>query len=221
MTLGYAAGDESRIKGFQTAIKDYYLEQGMTIPLAETDILDIAVILNNLFVETSLLKLKAVYTYIRNVKADVKKYAEKIHIVFKYLEWMFFLTTEEYTRHKIKTSYGTHKFHVMHNYGINIEQMRTTLNSILVHGLDAHIVCEILNIISKINKKLEAKSLPLIGIVTNHDCYTLNGIYSPILIPLVQQAYNTINDLSFPHIPELLSKKKEPIICTNPNIIKH
>lgn len=99
--------------------------------------------------------------------------------------------------------------------------LQTTLPSIFVQSIDAHIVYELFKIVESINYKLQNNNLPEISITINHDCFGINTLYALILIPLVQEAYNSINELELQDMPELLNKNKKVIQCQNPNFIKH
>jgi len=73
---------------------------------------------------------------------------------YKYLEGRSFIKRIEDTCHNKKTFYGTYKFHIMRMYDHGIDdpdQIRTMLNLLYIHGIDAHIICEPRNIINHIN----------------------------------------------------------------------
>lgn len=215
MTYGYAQGWESREIDFRDKIENYYIEKGFAKISIELD--RILVLLTNYFRSFNKTDLQTVQNYLMITKNYAKE--QDVIIPLKYLTWTMIKINKRAMRHRFYSP-KPRRFTLYHTYGIDNKKMSITFPSIFVQGLDVHIFHEILNIVRVINEDLNEKGLPLICITGNHDCFSINARYAYLLITIVQQAYNSINNLEFSQIPGLKSKDSF-IECCNPICIKH
>lgn len=99
------------------------------------------------------------------------------------------------------------------------EQMEIKLASLIAQGCDAQIVhVSFLNLIN-INNLLKVNNIPLIYLISNHDCFGSNILYANILKELIRNAYNDLFACRYGEI-FLKQKKVENILrCTGNNFL--
>lgn len=74
----------------------------------------------------------------------------------------------------------------------------------------------------RLNDPLRKHNLPLVYVSSVHDCFKINTMYADLLIPLLQNSYNSLNKLEKKlNIPGLLAKDKKRIYGTNHEFIRH
>lgn len=220
MALGYAQGEESRTHTFNEQLKEHFISQGFAKPpLTVAQQRNITSLLSFTFEVIAKELLKPVKAFLTLTRKYVDA-TENIQIPLKYLTWNFRIKETLQFRHRMHDGEAVRQFSLYHTFGISKKEMATTFPSIFVQGLDAHIVHECLNTLHNINVKLREHGIPEILLKVNHDCFGFNMQYAQYQTLIIQQAYNSINDLTLP-VPGLLSSNSHPIMCTSPHVIKH
>jgi hypothetical protein len=192
------------------------------VPLSENEIKQLATYINSQFYKTRYSDLSGVTEFMRII-TDFTKNKDSIHVNMQFLNWCIRLAEKTEFRHSVKLSNNVnHKFLFCLYNGVDYKAMQRKFSSIFIHGFDAHIVYYLLDLILQLNNKFKQHGIPLIYVSTTHDCFKINTLYADLLIPLLQEAYNSINKQEKRlKIPGLLSKNKKSIYVTNPNFIRH
>lgn len=221
MAYGYCQGSRSREHTFKELICNHYKSCGYpTIPLAETILNELTKELNSFFVAYATNHLSTVKDFLYCMHEYAKQSKNKVQAKYQFLSWELIIYKQSYSRHKFYIDKVTHNFQLNFNHGIDKHAINTTLPSIFIQGLDAHIVHMLYYILKKINQKLRAAGLCEIQIYTNHDNFAINAQYAHFLIPIMQQIYDTIDDLAL-EIPGLNKEILKPVKCRNPNVLQH
>ena len=222
MTLPYSAGKPSRIDQFKSIIQDAFITRGVNVfPLSSDDLFKIAEVLNRIFEQVARENLNIVIKFLDICKKFTQKDTDIKTITMPYLTWNLQILKQLTSQHKVKTGNSKINFKVIHNYGLDKNQVNITFPSIFVQGIDAHIIHVLLHNVAIINEELRATNLPEILLSCNHDCFGINMFYAPILVPLVMSSYNTINTYKFSELLGINTLQEERIQCDNPNCIKY
>lgn len=225
MTYAYAQGRKARGVAIKTAFKEYYVERGYKAVPFTTEILDsIVVTFLDFFQHYSVKHLGAMKRFLDSmmffVRESLKNKKNKIIVKLKYCTWTLRCHETVETRHTFIVDHIPRKFTLYHHHYDETAQVASKMPSIFIQAIEANFVHELYYINNKINTLLYGKSLPMLFLSTNHDCLGVNYLYSPLLVPIVQQSYNTISELKFPFLDAYLKRKYTNIRCTNPNFIR-
>lgn len=141
-----------------------------------------------------------------------------------YLRWTLFIKETDFTRHEFQ--YGKNnkkvKFTIYHSFGINHQEMATTLPAVYTQGAEVNILFTVIKEVRTINKLLEKESIPKIKLSFNQDNFGISMPYAHLLIYLVLKGYNDLNTMELNNeITGILDTKKHKIICRGNKLIKH
>jgi DNA-dependent RNA polymerase len=219
MTVAYSAGDLSREKQFRNLIQDHYLETGSGVLPTYAEIKPLANVLGVLF-KVIIKDLKPITDFLHIIKKNIKK-KNSISVNLPNYSWKLHINKKRISRSQVLHMGKRIRFNITHTSNeIDVEQQQITFPSIFIHSLDAHICYFILEKTKEINKELKLQNLPLIYISFNHDCFFINYLYAPFLVPLVLEAYNSINDIKF-NFPFPNQNNNHKIKICNPNLIRY
>lgn len=218
MALGYSQGIESRRRSLIGQITEHYISEGLVaIPLTDNELTKLVNLISWFFTLIANQQLQTVQQFLKITQSYVESQPEKVTMKLEYLEWSLHIVKQKGSRHRVNVGPKMHHFQINYKFGVDKEQAGVTFPSIFVQGIDAHIVQTLIEKVSELNKELVKEGLPEIRLSVNHDNYGINVQYAHILIPLVREAYNSINKLSYKGM-ELPAGKN--IKCINPNFIK-
>lgn len=98
----------------------------------------------------------------------------KVKISYKFLSFELLILKRLHTTHRFSFDKITHHFQLNRDLGIDPTKIETTVPSILVQGLDAHIVHMLFHLMKEVNSELHAAGLPEIHVYANHDNFAIN-----------------------------------------------
>lgn len=225
MAFAYAQGRKSRGESIKESFMEFYISKGyQTTPISEYALEIVIENLLDFFQNYSNKYFESLKSFLNGIQALIKHTLDpkkgELKVKLKYCTWKLRCQESVERRYTFKINEVNHKFTLYHKLNTSIEDVGSKVPSIFVQGVEAHIVHEFYNRVLHMNECLREANLPLMVISTNHDSLAINATYGPLLVPLMQECYNTISKLKFPVLDECLKRKYKNIKCTNPNFIR-
>lgn len=229
MTVGYNAGETAFIKGIFDYLYDALCSLGQPA-ISKYHLLKLSALVYRLLhphITQTLKEVTSFSHYMSNhVKEKLKANPVPLTINTPFIMW----THAKYditviVRNEIKSVNPEKKstrFAIFQIGGMDVIDTETSFASIFVHSCDAFVVHDVMNNIRKINEKCHAVGLPVIGVVFNHDCFTISAQHAALLQSLVRLSYNKayIMRKQIPALDKLTGNRKQ-ILCTNPNFLRY
>jgi hypothetical protein len=228
MAYAYMQGESSHHNTLLEEITEYFSNHGYSVlPIPPDTLNDFISMINEYFGHT--LKKEPLASIGRFLK-NTQKYCNAaqsdkdgtITTTMPYLTWTFKAMQQLKSRERITSGKKkTHYFTSYYQFGYDEDKLQRTFPSVFVQGIDSHIVYDLIAHVTTINELLREAGLPTIELAINPDDFGMTMRYAPFLVPFIQQIYRGLNKLKFPADLALLPTIEPPILCSNPNVVKH